>query len=254
MELPTNPFKAALRAGRRQIGLWSALAVPASVELLAHAGFDWLLLDMEHAPIDLGELRGELMALNGSATHAIVRPPWNDAVAVKRILDLGAQTLLFPVIQSGAEAAAAVASTRYPPAGVRGVAGGTRATRYGRVADYYGKAQEELCVIVQIETRAGLEHLDAILAVDGVDALFLGPADLSASLGHLGDPRHPEVAAAMEDALRRCVAAGKPVGTISQDEALARRWFELGASFVAVGVDVLLFARAADALAAKFKG
>jgi 4-hydroxy-2-oxoheptanedioate aldolase len=253
MELPHNPFKAALRAGRRQIGLWSALVAPASVELLAGAGFDWLMLDMEHAPIDFGELRSELMALNGSATHPIVRPPWNDAVAVKRILDLGVQTLLFPVIQSAAEATAAVAATRYPPDGVRGVAGGTRATRYGRVADYYRLAQDELCVIMQIETRAGLDNLDAILAVEGVDAVFLGPADLSASLGHLGAPRHPDVVAAMEDALHRCVAAGKPVGTISQDETVARRWLDLGASFVAVGVDVLLFARAADTLAAKFR-
>ena len=253
MDLPQNSFRAALCNGQRQIGLWSALATSASVELLADAGFDWLLLDMEHAPIDIAELRSELAALNGSATHPIVRPPWNDAVAVKRILDLGVQTLLFPMIQSEAEAEAAVAATRYPPQGVRGLAGGTRATRYGRVADYYRKAHTELCVIVQIETRAGLEHLDEIVAVEGVDAIFIGPTDLSASFGHPGNPRHPEVDAAIEGAMRRIIAAGKPVGIIAQDEALVRRWFDLGASFIAVGVDVSLFAKAADALAAKFR-
>ncbi len=253
MDLPVNAFKRALREGRPQIGLWSVLANASVAELLGASGYDWLLIDMEHAPNELPAVQAQLQALRGSATTPIVRPPWNDMVWVKRVLDLGAQTLLIPYVQTAEEAAQAVAYLRYPPAGRRGVAGGTRATQWGRVRDYYKRVEGELCLLVQVESRQGLENLDAIAAIPGVDGIFIGPADLSADMGHLGDPQHPDVQAAIEEAVRRIRAAGKAAGILARGEEGARSWLSAGCLFVAVGVDASLLAQAADGLAAKFR-
>ena len=209
MNIPRNAFKSTLHNGRPLIGIWSMLSSAPTVELLSHAGFDWMLLDMEHGPTDVSTLRDELMALNGSSTAPVVRVKWNDMVELKRVLDLGAQTVMIPQVQSAEEARNAVAYTRYPPAGVRGVAGGTRATRYGRIKDYYHHAAQELCVIIQVESRAALDDLPRIVAVDGVDGVFIGPSDLAASLGHLGNPAHEEVQTAIAHAVKLVRAAGK---------------------------------------------
>jgi 4-hydroxy-2-oxoheptanedioate aldolase len=253
MPVPANPFKRALRERRPQIGLWSSLASHLSVEVVAGAGFDWLLLDMEHAPNEVPMVLSQLQAAGGGSAHPIVRPPWNDMVAIKRLLDIGVQSLLIPYVQNAEEARNAVAYTRYPPHGVRGFATGPRANNYGRVTDYVQTYADELCVLVQVETRQGLDHLEAIAATDGVDGVFIGPADLAAALGHAGDLKHPEVQAAIEDAIRRLVARGTPPGILTGDEPLARRYLELGCLFTAVGSDLNLLARGADALAARFK-
>jgi 4-hydroxy-2-oxoheptanedioate aldolase len=253
MPVPANPFKRALRAKRPQIGLWSSLASHLSVEVVAGAGFDWLLLDMEHAPNELPMVLSQLQACRGGTAQPIVRPPWNDMVVIKRLLDIGVQSLLVPYVQTAEEARNAVAFTRYPPHGVRGFATGPRANDYGRITDYVQTYAEELCVLVQVETRQGLDNLEAIARVDGVDGVFIGPADLAAALGHAGELKHPEVQAAIEDAIRRLVAMGKPPGILTGDEQLARRYLELGGLFVAVGSDLALLARGADALAARFR-
>ncbi|MBM3390641.1 MAG: HpcH/HpaI aldolase/citrate lyase family protein [Betaproteobacteria bacterium] len=253
MDLPRNAFKQALREGKPQIGLWSVLANASVSELLGASGFDWLLIDMEHAPNELPDVQAQLQALRGSNTTAIVRPPWNDMVWVKRVLDLGAQTLLIPYVQTAEEAAQAVAFMRYPPAGRRGVAGGTRATQWGRIGDYYKRVEEELCLLVQVESRAGLANLDAIAATPGVDGVFIGPADLSADMGHLGEPQHPVVQAAIADAVHRVRGAGKAAGILARGEEAARRWLDAGCGFVAAGVDAALLAQAADGLAGKLR-
>jgi 4-hydroxy-2-oxoheptanedioate aldolase len=253
MPVAANPFKRALRAGRPQIGLWSSLASHIPVEVVAGAGFDWLLLDMEHAPNELPMVHAQLQACAGGTAHPIVRPPWNDMVVIKRLLDLGVQSLLIPYVQTEEEARNAVAFTRYPPLGVRGFATGPRANDYGRITDYVQTYADELCVLVQVETRQGLNNLEAIAAVDGVDGVFIGPADLAAALGHPGELKHPQVQAAIEEAVGRLVAAGKPAGILFGDEPLARRYLDLGCLFVAVGSDLGLLARGADALAARFK-
>src|SRR3954469_12739914 len=185
MELPRNTFKHALAAGKPQIGLWSSLSSNYSVELIAGAGFDWLLLDMEHSPNDLESLLAQLQAAAPYATHPVVRVPWNDMVTIKRVLDVGAQTLLVPYVSTADEARAAFSFTRYPPKGVRGVAGTTRATRFGRIKDYARRAHEEICLLVQVETQAALDNIEAICAVEGVDGVFVGPADLHASMGYV---------------------------------------------------------------------
>ncbi len=253
MPVPANPFKRALRAKRPQIGLWSSLASNLAVEVVAGAGFDWLLLDMEHAPNELPMIHSQLQACAGGTAHPIVRPPWNDMVVIKRLLDIGAQSLLIPYVQTEGEARDAVAFTRYPPHGVRGFATGPRANDYGRIADYVQTYADELCVLVQVETRQGLDNLEAIAGVDGVDGVFIGPADLAAALGHAGELKHPQVQAAIEDAIGRLVALGKPPGILIGDEQLARRYLELGCLFTAVGSDLALLARGAEALAARFK-
>jgi len=253
MDLPKNPFKRALREGRAQIGLWSSLSSNYSVEVIAGAGYDWILLDMEHSPNDLESLLAQLQAAAPYATHPVVRVPWNDMVTVKRVLDVGAQSLLVPYVQDAQEAKAAVANTRYPPAGVRGVAGTTRATRFGRIKDYAKRAHEEICVLVQVETKGALDQLEAICAVDGVDGVFIGPADLHASMGHPGETANPAVLPLIEDAMRRIRKAGKAAGYLSPVEADAKRMLGAGAQFVAVGADVGLLARGAENLLAKFR-
>ena len=253
MDLPRNAFKHALRAGRAQIGLWSSLSSNYSVEVIAGAGFDWLLLDTEHSPNDLESLLTQLQAAAPYPSHPVVRVPWNDMVAIKRVLDVGAQSLLVPYVSTAAEAAAAVSFVRYPPAGVRGVAGTTRASRFGRVKDYAQRAHEEICLLVQVETQQALDNLEAICAVDGIDGVFIGPADLHASLGHAGEIAHPKVKPLIDGAIRRIRKCGKAPGILTPNEADARHWLDCGALFVAVGADVGILARGADSLAAKFK-
>jgi 4-hydroxy-2-oxoheptanedioate aldolase len=254
MELPRNAFKHAIAAGKPQIGLWLSLSSNYSAEVCAGSGFDWLLLDTEHSPNEIDMVLSQLQAIAPYPSHPVVRVAWNDPVIVKRTLDVGAQTLLFPFVQSADEAAQAVAATRYPPRGIRGVAGTTRATRFGRVKDYAKRAHEETCVLVQVETQEAVDAIEAIAKVDGVDGIFIGPADFHASLGYTGETANPAVLPRIDDAVRRIRAAGKAPGILTPDEKLARRYLDLGALFVAVGADVGLLARGSEALAAKFKG
>src|SRR5512145_3380903 len=253
MNLPENAFKRALRAGTPQIGLWSSLSSNYSVEVIAGAGFDWILLDTEHSPAELENLLTQLQAAAPYPAHPVVRVPWNDMVTMKRVLDIGAQSLLVPYVSTAEEARHAVSYTRYPPAGLRGVAGTTRATRFGRIKDYATRAHEEICVLVQVETQAALDNIEAIAAVEGVDGVFIGPADLHASMGYTGEIANPKVKPVIDDAIRRIRKAGKAPGILTPSEADARHWLECGALFVAVGSDVGILARGAEALAAKFK-
>jgi 4-hydroxy-2-oxoheptanedioate aldolase len=253
MELPANKFKRSLLAGRQQIGLWVSLASPYSAEIVADSGFDWLLIDTEHSPNEVDTTLAQLQAVAASGTPAIVRPAWNDKVLIKRHLDIGAQTLLVPYVESADEAAAAVAATRFPPRGVRGVAGTTRASRFGRVADYTRRAHEEICVLVQVESKPGLDALEAIARCDGVDGVFIGPADLAAGLGHPGEQAHAEVQAAIRDALARIKGCGKAAGILATDDASARRYIEWGSTFTAVGLDAMILARETQRLAASLR-
>jgi len=253
MDLPQNPFKRALKAGKAQIGLWSSLSSNYSVEVIAGAGYDWILLDCEHSPNDLESLLTQLQAAAPYPSHPVVRVPWNDMVTIKRVLDIGAQSLLIPYVSTAEEARAAVSHTRYPPSGVRGVAGTTRATRFGRVKDYAKRAHEEICVLVQVETQGALDNIEAICAVDGVDGVFIGPADLHASLGHTGEIANPAVKPLIDEAIRRIRKQGKAPGILTPNEADAKHWLGCGALFVAVGADVGILARGAEALAARFK-
>lgn len=253
MDLPRNLFKQRLLRGDSQIGLWCTLADANAAEIVAGSGFDWLLLDTEHAPGGVETTLRQLQAVASYPVSAVVRPAANDTVLIKKFLDIGAQTLLIPYVCSVAEAEAAVAATRYPPQGVRGVAGTTRATRFGRVKAYHARAAEELCVLVQIETVEALAQMEAIAAVPGVDGVFIGPNDLAASMGYAGDAGNPVVVAAVEDGLRRLKAIGVPSG-VYIGPALAKRCIELGSAFTAVGGDMGVLARGTEALAASFKG
>jgi len=251
-EMPKNTFKKALREGRQQIGFWSTLPDPYVSELLSMAGFDWLLLDVEHSPTDVRLMMLQLQAASTGPTTLIVRPPVNDRVLIKQYLDIGAQTLLLPMIQSAQEAREAVSAMRYPPAGVRGVATMTRASRFGRAENYLRRAEEELCLLVQVETAEALEQIEAIAEVDGVDGIFIGPSDLAASLGHVGNPLHPEVVSTIESAIGRITAAGKPAGILTPNNEFASRCIELGTLFTAVGNDMGVLLGGAEALAQKF--
>ncbi|MFF8022134.1 aldolase/citrate lyase family protein [Streptomyces sp. NPDC007896] len=235
------------------IGMWCSLADPYPAEIIAGAGFDWLLLDTEHSHADIATVLSQLQAVAPYPCSPVVRPPVNDPVVIKRLLDVGAQSLLIPQVESAEEARAAVAATRYAPTGVRGVAALTRATRFGRVKDYAELAHTELCVLIQVESRHALEQIGQIASVDGVDGIFIGPSDLAASLGHPGDPNAPGVIDAVEEAIGRVRAAGKPAGILTTNPTFARRCIDLGTTFTAVGVDVGLLARSADALAQAFR-
>jgi 2-keto-3-deoxy-L-rhamnonate aldolase RhmA len=253
MELPRNAFKHAIASGKLQVGLWSSLCSNIAVDAVADSGFDWILLDTEHSPNEVPGLLSQLQAGAGGTASLIVRPAWNDAVLVTRVLDIGAQSILVPYVQNAEEARRAVASVRYPPTGIRGVAAAARASRYGRVKDYLKKADAEICLLVQVETRAALDQLEAIAAVEGVDGVFIGPSDLSASFGLIGNPQHAEVQKALQDAVTRLKQVGKPAGILTTNEDEARRYIDWGYTFVAVGSDVGLLVRNADALAKKFK-
>src|SRR6266566_2110803 len=253
METPVNSFKQAIRDGRPQIGIWSSLCSNLSAEVIAGAGFDWILLDTEHAPNELPMVFSQLQALAGGTAAPVVRPAWNDLVLIKRLLDVGAQNLLVPYVQTVEEAHAAVAAVRYPPQGRRGVAVLHRANRFGRVKNYFDRANEEMGLLLQLETRTALQNLEAIAAVEGVDGLFIGPSDLAAALGHLGDYGHPDVRVAIEDAVQRIRKTGKAAGILAPLEADARHWLAQGCTVVAVGSDLGLLARSSETLAAKFK-
>jgi len=254
MDMPINHFKQALATRRLQIGLWSGLADPYCAEICAGAGFDWLVLDAEHAPNDVRSLLAQLQAMAPYPTHPVVRATIGDTAHIKQLLDLGAQTLLVPIVETAEQAANLVRATRYPPDGVRGVGSAlARASRWNRIGSYLAEADQQICLIVQVETRRGIENLEAIAAVPGVDAVFLGPADLSAALGYRGRPDHPQVQSVMQQAVARILASGKAAGTLLSDETLARRYIDLGCSFVAVGVDTSLLARATADLATRYR-
>lgn len=264
MQTPSNPFKIAIAQRQPQIGLWMGLADAYCAEICAGAGFDWLLIDGEHAPNDLRSILAQLQAVAAyPGSNAIVRVPVGEAALIKQVLDLGAQTLLVPMVDTAGQAAHLVRACRYPQdddavnapggrGGIRGMAG-ARASRWGRYPNYAKEANDRVCLLVQAETRTALQNLDAIAATPGVDGVFIGPADLSASLGHVGDPNHPAVQAAIEDAIARILQAGKAPGILTSDEAQARHYLALGAVFVAVGLDTAILARQSRALAAKFK-
>lgn len=254
MDMPVNAFKKALKEGRTQIGLWSTLCSNMGADAIADAGFDWIVLDTEHSPNEPPDLARQMQALRGGTATPVVRPAWNDPVLFKRILDLGAQTLLVPFVQNAEEARKAVAATRYPPHGIRGVATTARASRYGRVKDYLKTANEQICVLAQVETLDAVKRLPEIAAVDGIDGVFIGPSDLAASLGHLGNPAHPDVQAAISAAIKPIREAGKAGGYLTGNEEEARKRLAEGFQFVAVGNDLGILARGADALAKKFKG
>lgn len=253
MQTPANPFKSALRQRQAQIGFWLNLANPYSAEICAGAGFDWLLIDAEHSPNDLRSILEQLHAISAYASHAVARIPVGETALIKQFLDLGVQSLLVPMVDTPEQAAALVRACRYPPDGIRGMAG-TRAARWGRYPHYGKEANAQICLLVQAETRLALTNLDAIIATEGVDGVFIGPADLSASLGHVGNSGHPEVQAVIEDAIARIIRGGKAAGILTPDNALARHYLGLGATFVAVGLDTQLLVRGTSALVAQFKG
>ncbi|NWA28636.1 4-hydroxy-2-oxoheptanedioate aldolase [Pseudomonas gingeri] len=254
MNMPINTFKQRLQSGEPQIGLWLGLANAYCAELAANAGFDWLLIDGEHAPNDLRGMLGQLQAVAPYASQPVIRPVIGDTALIKQVLDIGVQTLLVPMVETAEQARQLVRAIHYPPSGVRGVGSAlARASRWNSIPGYLDQADAQMCLLVQIENREGLENLDAIAAVEGVDGVFIGPADLSASMGYRGNPGHPEVQAAIEDAIARIQKAGKAAGILSADEKLARRYIELGAAFVAVGVDTTVLMRGLQSLAGKFK-
>lgn len=254
MPAPKNSFKAALKDGRTQIGLWLALANAYAAEICGGAGYDWLLLDAEHAPNDIKTLVAQLQGLSKYPVHPIIRPPIGEAWVIKQILDIGAQTILVPMIETKEQAEAMVRAVRYPPHGIRGVGAAlARASNFNRIPDYLQTANDEVCLVLQIESRAALANLDGIASVEGVDSVFVGPADLAADMGFLGKPGAPEVQAAVEDALMRIQGHGKAAGILTADQALARRYVEIGATFVGIGSDVGLLVSSTTKVLADFK-
>lgn len=254
MRTPANTFKRALQDREPLIGLWLGLADSYAAELCATAGFDWLLIDGEHGPNDLRSTLRALQAVAPYPSAPVVRIPQGDPALIKQVLEIGACNLLVPMVESAAQAQGIVRAMRYPPEGSRGVGSGlARSSRWGGYPQYLQEANDRVCLLVQVETLAGLEQLEAIAEVDGVDGIFIGPADLAASMGYLGQPGHPTVQVAIAEALTRIQALGKPSGILAVDEALAQRYLESGARFVAVGVEATLLAQATRALAQRFK-
>lgn len=255
MEMIRNQLKQGIREKKLQIGCWMSLGSHAAAEICASAGFDWVLIDTEHAPNDVPQVLHLLHAAAAYPSSPImVRAYWNDTVLIKRLLDLGVQSLLIPNVQTVEEAKRAVEAVRYPPRGVRGVSTNSRSNRFGRIKDYFKHADDELCLMVQLETRKGLENLEAIAAIDGIDGLFIGPQDLAADLGHLGDAGHADARAAMADAIQRIDKTGKVPGILAFVEADAKHWISKGARFVAATGDQFLLARSTEAVVAAFKG
>jgi 4-hydroxy-2-oxoheptanedioate aldolase len=253
MKLASNPFTKALKAQDKQIGLWVSLANNFAAEVTAHSGFDWALVDMEHSPNDYFSVLGQLQAFAPSETTAIVRPEWNEPVIVKRLLDMGVEGLLFPMIQSVEEAKQAVAATRYPPNGIRGFSGGTRATKFGRVKDYVARIEDETTVILQLETAAAIKLAVEIGTVDGVSGIFFGPADIAADIGLVGQPLHKDVWDFIKPAAKALIDKGVPVGTLVNDTTFAADLLNDGFTFVACATDTMLLAKASDAALATVK-
>jgi 4-hydroxy-2-oxoheptanedioate aldolase len=251
--LPRNAFKQALAKQERQVGLWCGLASPIAAEILAGAGFDWIVIDGEHAPNDIATLLLQLQAMRGGTAEPVFRVPWNDMVIIKRALDVGARSLLIPFVQNAEEARKAVAAARYPPLGIRGVSVTPRANDYGRIANYHRNAHLDLCILVQLETKDALKEIEAVAAVEGVDGIFIGPSDLAAAFGQLGNPKHLDVQAAIKEAAQRIRAAGKSAGFLTGNPDDAEALFAMGYNFTAVGSDVGILARNAEATAARFK-
>jgi 4-hydroxy-2-oxoheptanedioate aldolase len=250
---PGNPFKNALASGRQQIGLWLSMADPYMAEVSATAGFDWLLIDGEHAPNDVRSILAALQAVAPYRSHPVVRAVAGEVALIKQLLDIGAQSLLIPMVDTPARARNIVSATRYPPHGIRGVGSAVgRASRWDARSDYLAGADDEVCLLLQAETVEAFSNLEAICKVDGVDGVFIGPADLAASMGRRGRPDHPEVLAAIEQAIKTIIASGKAAGTLTSDPALARSYLALGCTFVATGVDVLVYANAIRRMAGDF--
>ena len=246
MPAPVNSFKHRLVTGQRLIGCWAGFADPYPTEVLASAGFDWLVIDGEHAPNDLRTIMAQLVAMKGAHSHPVVRLPMGETWAIKQVLDAGAQTLLIPMVESAEQAQDLVRAMRYPPQGVRGAGAAlARASEFSAIPDYVTTANDQMCLLVQVETRAGLENLDAILAVEGVDGVFIGPADLAADLGYPGQSAAAPVAAAIQQALATIAASPKAAGILAVDDETAQTYAKWGAQFLAVGIDVVMLARAA---------
>lgn len=252
MELPRNRFKHAIAKGELQIGLWAGLCSPIAADILCDANYDWLVVDGEHAPNMLDTFLSQLQVLARGHAEPVVRTPWNDPVLFKLVLDIGATTILVPYVQNAEEAKIAADAMRYPPRGNRGAAGQTRASRYGRVKDYFAKAESEICLLVQAETKQAVEQIEKIAAVDGVDGVFIGPNDLSASIGHLGNRMHADVQGLIKLAQQKLKSAGKPSGILASSVEEAQSYIDMGYTFVAVGADYSLYTRAVDDLAKKF--
>ncbi len=248
-----NGFKRDLLAGKKLIGCWSSLSNAITTEVLGVAGFDWILLDGEHSPNDVSTFIPQLMALKDSASAPVVRPSCNSEVEIKRLLDAGFYNFLVPFVESADDARRAVAATRYPPQGIRGVSIAQRSNRYGTVPDYFKSVNEHICVMVQIESRAGVAAAREIAALDGVDCIFVGPSDLAAGLGHLGNAGHPEVQAAIAAVFADAKACGKPIGILAPVELDARRYMDMGATFVGVGSDLGVFRSATQALHDRYR-
>ncbi|MGU3575014.1 4-hydroxy-2-oxoheptanedioate aldolase [Brucellaceae bacterium C25G] len=249
-----NKFKTALKTSQCQIGLWLGLANEYSTELCAGAGFDWLLIDGEHAPNDINSTLRQLQVLANYKSHPIVRPPIGNTVLIKQYLDIGAQTLLIPMVETGNQARELAAAMLYPPHGLRGVGSAlARASAFNRMPNYLHEANDQTCLLVQVESRTGLENIYEIANVTGVDGVFIGPADLAAALGHLGNPFHPDVQTAIEYCITRITAANKAPGILMADEAMAQRYIKLGAKFVAVASDIGLLVQATSATLKKYK-
>ncbi|MEM6758040.1 MAG: HpcH/HpaI aldolase/citrate lyase family protein [Pseudomonadota bacterium] len=253
MPAPKNPFKAALKAGDTVIGCWLSIGDPLTTEIAGTAGFDWLLIDSEHTPYDISRIRMQLMALEASASHAAVRVPVGETWILKQVLDAGAQTVLVPMVETAKQAAQLVHDVRYPPVGGRGVGySGARCSKFGAITDYGPTADDEICLLIQVENRKGIENLDDILAVEGIDGVFIGPADLSADMGHMGQLTHPDVTATIKDAFQRIEAAGKAPGVLATTPEMTEDMLASGARFVATGLDLLILARALRDLAGKW--
>ena len=249
----TNRFKAGLKAGRQQIGLWTSLGSHISTEVVAGSGFDWLLLDMEHSPNDLRDIYVQLQVMGEGTASPVVRIPSDDPITIKRVLDTGAQSLMIPNIEDAEQARRVVAASRYAPGGIRGFSHAPRAARFGRIPNYHTRCEAEICLILQIESRRAVDNIEAIAAVDGVDCLFIGPGDLSTSLGHIGKQNDPEVIELIEKAIGRIRACGREAGILIPDEEMARRYIKAGTTFTAVGSDTGLLARSSEALCARFR-
>lgn len=254
MDMPVNEFKAALKTGEVQYGLWLGLAETFTAEICAGAGFDWLLIDAEHGPNDLRSILAQLQAVAPYRSQPVVRPPQGDAVLIKQLLETGVQTLLIPMVESAQQARSLVEAMRYPPSGIRGVGSAlARASRWGRVGAYMAQANDEMCLLIQVETKTGIEALEDILTVDGIDGIFFGAADLAASYGFAGESNHPEIVERIIDGLERVSAAGIAGGVLCADKALNDRYVSAGARFVAVGVDALLLAAATSDLLSVYR-